>query len=125
MSTAIATQNLHQKLAEKPKGALVQEVLRIRNGFAKKKAEIKHAGQMTFGAIVAAAGGAAAGVLAAKLPTIPNTNIPSDAALGVTITVLCALDVFDGADPYINDFAKGLIGAGTKDFVLKMIQANP
>lgn len=125
MATGIQHRSLESKLAAAPKSTLVHKVMRVNQAIARKKQEIKHAGQMTFGAVVAAAGGAAAGVLGAKMPVIPNTNIPSDAALGGLITVLCALDVFDGADPYINDFAKGLIGAGTKDFVMKMIQANP
>jgi hypothetical protein len=55
------------------------------------------------------------------MPLIPKTNVPSDIALGGLICVLCAVDVFDGADQFLNDYAKGLIGAGIKDVTVKLI----
>jgi len=117
MSTALAT------VQEKPKSELVQQVMRYRNSLAKAREHTRRAGHVAVGQVCAAAGGATAGALAAKLPVIPKTNIPTDAALGVALGLGVALDMFDGANDYVNAFAMGLLGAAaareTQKFLAK------
>ncbi|HEX2599572.1 MAG TPA: hypothetical protein VHL05_12395 [Terriglobales bacterium] len=124
MSTAMIHSASTQRLAEESKGDLIRKVMNMRASAARHKETVKKAGQSLFNNVTAAAGGAAAGILAAKFPLVPKTNVPSDLALGAGIALLCALDVFDGADPYINSFSNGLIGAGVKDIVQKALSES-
>lgn len=120
MSSAIAPVAA-QRLNEKPKSELVQSLMRMRATARAHKETAKKAGLTLFGGVVAGAGGATAGFLATKMPVIPRTQVPSDLALGGAICALCAVDVFDGADQFLSDYAKGLIGAGMKDVTIKLL----
>jgi hypothetical protein len=125
MSTAIVKdkpQTIERALAELPKGELVQRLV-MAKGLAKKhriQERAAHGGKVVLGAVLAGVGGAAAGLIDTKLPYIPKTKVRTTLALGGALSALAALNFFgtgvtSATSHYINDLAKGLIGAGTAE----------
>ena len=100
-------------LADMSKTELAEKFVSLKNSVARIKAGTKHATRLGTCAMLTAAGGAAAGVLSVKMPTLMGGKIPTDFALGVVCVALAALDVADGYDDQLNAFGSGLIAAGT------------
>ena len=115
MSTALATVN------EMPKSQLAQALIRARALQKAAREHTKQMGRAMVSQVLAGAGGATAGFLAVKMPLVPRTKVPTDLALGTALALGSALDMFDGANDYVQAYAMGLIGAGTARETQKML----
>jgi hypothetical protein len=98
-------------LAEVPKHELVQRLERARNTLQSYKKDAQRVGKLGLNLTLAAAGGAASGVLSIKHPKLFGSEIDTDAAITLVIAAGCAADMFDGADEYMASFAMGMAGA--------------
>jgi hypothetical protein len=100
-------------LRDMSKDELVKHAVRWSSQLKSMKAEIAHGGKIVAHTGLAALGGAAAGVLAVKMPKVPFLpHVDTDIALGAGLSLLAAMDLFDGADEWLNSLASGLIAAG-------------
>ena len=122
MTTALAKAPAH--LAAKGRHELIRHVMNIRNGLAKHKATAKHAGTTIVCGVLASAGGAAAGLLAVKMPHLPKTKVRTDLALGAAIGAATAVGLFDEHAPMVGALAHGLLGYGTGDAVKAKLLAS-
>ena len=115
-----------ETLKNESKGDLVQMVSRMRSAAARHrvKERAKHGAKMLVGSTLAGVGGGVAAFLQVKFPNVPKTNIPSDLALGSALSAAAAINLFDGVDEQVNDFAKGLIGAGAAAMLRPIIAGH-
>lgn len=95
----------------------LEKLARLRTTLAnaRVKEKAQHAVKTGMGGVLAAAGGATAGVLAVKMPFVPRTKIRSDLAAGtVGLLVAAAGEMFLGVElsNAAADYSKGLIGSG-------------
>lgn len=66
----------------------MEKVARLETSLKNIKAKGREVARQGTSSVMTVAGGVAAGVLAAKLPLIPNTNLPSDAVVGTALVGL-------------------------------------
>jgi len=111
-------------LAETPKAELIQRLERARNTLKGYKADAQRVGKLGLNLTLAAAGGAASGVLSLKHPKLFGSEVDTDAALALVIAAGCAADVFDGAEEYMASFAMGLAGAVAARETAQMMAAR-
>lgn len=69
-------------LAQMTKDEALSSLRALQNRFAHLKEDAQRIAKLGTGAALTVAGGAAAGVLAVKMPRVPGTEIQSDLALG-------------------------------------------
>lgn len=133
MSSIVAAPSgsLEKKLSDLPKGELVKKLASMKTLANKHRVKERavHGGKVILGATLSAVGGGVAGLVTAKLPFIPKTRIRTDLAGGAILSALCAANFFgNGATSatshYINDLAKGMIGAGTSEYVKSFLVAR-
>jgi len=115
MSTALA------HVSEMPKNQLAASLVRARASLAQARVHGKRMGRVAVSQVCAAGGGAVAGVLAVKMPFIPRTQVPTDAAVGAALALGVALDLFDGANDYVSALAMGMLGAAAARETQKII----
>ncbi len=78
-------------LAQATKEELVHKARGMAASLHRYKAKAAHATEMVVPALASTAGGAFAGVLAVKYPTIGNTQAPTDAVVGLGCVVAAAM----------------------------------
>lgn len=120
-STAIAVPS---HLAQKGRTELLKHVMNIRQGIQRHKETAKHVGTTLVQAVVASAGGAAAGGLSVKFPHVPKTKVRTDLALGAVVGAATAAGVFDEHAATVGAFAHGLLGFGMGDVVRNKLLAS-
>jgi hypothetical protein len=98
-------------LAQESKHELASQLARARAALSNMRETTKHAARLGTNAVMTAVGGAAAGVLAVKLPTILGGKVPTDFAIGTVLVGLAAADMFDGYDEQLNSLGAGLLAA--------------
>lgn len=97
MATAITS---YKERAERLKGQLS----RIRE-------KGKQAAKTTNGVLLTVAGGAAAGAMAAKMPKLPGTEIPSPVGVGGLLVVAGVAGLFDEMSDNIAQLGAGMLCA--------------
>jgi len=98
-------------LAENTKSEVVQKLERARAALKTYKADAQRVGKLGLNLTLAAAGGAASGVLSIKHPKLFGSEIDTDAAIALVLAAGCAADMFDGAEEYMASFTMGMAGA--------------
>lgn len=98
-------------LASESKHELVSQLARAKAALANAREATRHAAKLGTTAVLTAAGGVAAGVLAVKMPTILGGKVPTDFAVGTVLVGLAAADMFDGYDEQLNAIGSGLLAA--------------
>ena len=82
---------------------------RIQSQLQNVKREAQRVTEVGVTSVVTVAGGAAAGVLAAKLPTLPGTQVPSDLALGIGCVGLAMMGAGGRNNEHLASFGSGLL----------------
>jgi len=108
-------------LADKSKHDLMRHVMNIKNGLAKHKQNAKHVGKTVIGAVLSSAGGATAGALSLKLPTLPKTKVRTDLVLGGVIAGAVAAGVLEELSDQAGAFAQGMLGFATGDMTRQQL----
>lgn len=85
------------------------------------QAETQRATKLGVGSLATAAGGAAAGVLAVKMPTLPGVNLPSDFVIGTALIAAAMLDAGGDYNEELANFGSGLIAVATSREVAKAL----
>lgn len=123
MATNIAT------LQQESKHELAAQLARAKAALSSMRESTKHAAKLGTAAVLTAVGGAAAGVLAVKMPTIAGGKVPTDFAIGTLLVGLAAADMFDGYDEQLNALGAGLLAAAaareTQTHMLAKAAATP
>ncbi len=115
-----------EALQEAGKGELIEKVMRLKKSLTNVniKEKAMHGAKMGLGSVVAAAGGAAAGAVAAFNPHIPKTKLRWDLLAAGAVAGATVFGLFGSADRYMNSLANGAIGFGTGDMVRNAIAAR-
>ena len=103
MSTALE----RIKTGLSPKGK--QLVQRLHGQLDRVKNDAKRVTEVGVATVVTVAGGAAAGALAAKLPYVPTTQVPSDVALGTGCVLLSMMGAGGKNNDHLADFGAGVL----------------
>jgi hypothetical protein len=101
-----------------------QSVERLKSRMANMKKEAKEAARQTRNSAMTVVGGAAAGALAAKYPTIGDTEVPTAAALGVALVGLSVTGMLDEYGDEMNGLGSGMLAAVAAQEVQKAIEAK-
>lgn len=100
-----------------------KEILnRYRSQIQRVKAEAERVADVGVSSVVTVAGGAASGVLAAKLPIVPGTSIPSDIALGVACVVGAMVGVGGKNNEHLASFGAGMLAVRAAAETGKMLK---
>lgn len=103
------------------KTELVHGFKAMKGRLARYKEHAERAAGVTMNALATTAGGAVAGVLAVKLPVVPNTNVPSDMALGIVCVGLSIADMGGKYNEQLNNFGGGLLAVAAAREVSKAL----
>jgi len=98
-------------LSEVSKTDLAQRLARAKAAIQAHKQDAVRVAKLGLGLTLAAAGGAASGMLAVKHPKLFGSEVDTDAAVTLLLTGLVAAEAFDGADEHVAAFAMGMAGA--------------
>lgn len=82
---------------------------RLRSQLANVREQAKHATRIGTESLVVVAGGAACGVIQAKMPFLPGTQIPTAGAVGVGLLTLAMSGMLDDQADNAAFFAAGLL----------------
>lgn len=92
--------------------AVQQQLMRAKSTIKNIREQGREVTRRTTSVVMAAGGGAVSGVLAAKAPTIPNTRIPTDFALGGALVVVAMADGGGEYSDQLLALGSGMISAG-------------
>lgn len=85
------------------------ELQRWKKRFANIKAEGRRFAQLGANSVLMAGGGAAAGVLRAKMPNIPGTELPSDGLIGALLIGAAMADIAGEYSDEVASFGGGMV----------------
>lgn len=95
---------------------------RYRNQIQRVKQEAERVADVGVSSVITVAGGAASGVLAAKLPKIPGTEIPSDVAIGAGCILGAMLGVGGKNNDHLASFGSGMLAVRAATEAAKMVK---
>lgn len=98
-------------LSDTSKTELAQKLERARAAIKAHKQDAVRVAKLGVGLTLAAAGGAASGMLQVKHPKLFGSEVDTDAIVALGLAGLVAAEAFDGADEYVAAFAMGMAGA--------------
>lgn len=98
-------------LSDTSKTELAQKLERARAAIKAHKQDAVRVAKLGIDMTLAAAGGAASGVLAVKHPKLFGSEVDTDSAVVLVLAGLVAAEAFDGADEHVASFAMGMAGA--------------
>lgn len=98
-----------------------EKLARFRGQLARVREETQRATKLGVTSLATAAGGAAAGVLARKLPTMPGINMPSDFVLGTACVAAAMLDAGGDYNEELAAFGGGLLAVAASREVAKVV----
>jgi hypothetical protein len=84
-------------------------VSRLSAQMQRVKEESKRVTEVGVSSVVTVAGGAAAGALAAKMPTVPGSQVPSDIALGAGCVMLAMIGAGGKNNEHLASFGAGVL----------------
>jgi hypothetical protein len=97
-------------------------ISRYRNQIQRVKQEAERVADVGVSSVVTVAGGAAAGVLAAKMAKVPGTEIPSDVALGAACILGAMLGVGGKNNDHLASFGSGVLAVRAATEAAKMVK---
>lgn len=89
----------------------IEKLKRVQSQLANMKDEAKRAAKIGVGSTLVVGGGAAAGVLAAKMPYLPRTTVPTAGALGSGLILLSMSGVLDEHSDEVAMVGAGMLAA--------------
>lgn len=95
---------------------------RIQSQLQNVKREAQRVTDVGVTSVVTVAGGAASGVLAAKMPVLPGTNVPSDLALGIGCVGLAMMGAGGKNNEHLCSFGSGLLAVKAAKEVEKALR---
>lgn len=95
---------------------------RYRNQIQRVKQEAERVADVGVASVVTITGGAAGGVLTAKFPKIPGTEIPSDVAVGATCILGAMLGVGGKNNEHLANFGSGMLAVRAAVEAAKMVK---
>lgn len=96
---------------------------RYKSRLANLREEAKHATRTGVQSLVIVGGGAAAGALAAKMPYLPGTQVPTAAALGAGLVTAAMTGMLEDQSDNIAFFGAGMLAAIAARETEKMLAA--
>lgn len=103
-----------------PKGAAM--VTRLHGAINRYKEDARRVTDVGVSTVVTVAGGAAAGVCAAKFPVIPGTQVPTDVALGGTAILFAMMGSGGKNNEHLADFGAGILAVRAAKEVEKALR---
>lgn len=101
-----------------------RSIERLQSRIQNMKKEAKEAARQTKNSAMTVMGGATAGMLAAKYPTIGDSEVPTAAALGVALVGLSVTGMLDEYGDEMNGLGSGMLAAVAAAEVQKAIEAK-
>jgi hypothetical protein len=95
---------------------------RLKQNLARVKEETQRATKLGVASMATAAGGAAAGALAVKMPTMPGLGMPSDFVLGTVCVGLAMLDAGGDYNDELASFGSGMLAVAASREVAKALK---
>lgn len=95
---------------------------RIQNQLQNVKREAQRVTEVGVTSVVTVAGGAAAGVCAAKMPVLPGTNVPTDLALGIGCVGLAMMGAGGRNNEHLASFGSGILAVKAAKEVEKALK---
>lgn len=86
-------------------------VERLKTRLQSMRADAKHASKVGIGSLVVVGGGAACGVIQAKMPFLPGTQVPTSAALGTALVAAAMSGMLDEQSDNVAAFGSGMLAA--------------
>lgn len=86
-------------------------VERLKTRLQSMRADAKHASKVGIGSLVVVGGGAAAGVIQAKMPYLPGTTVPTAAAVGSALVAAAMTGLLDEQSDNVAAFGSGMLAA--------------
>lgn len=84
---------------------------RLKNRLSSMREDAKHATKVGVGSLVTVGGGAAAGVIQAKMPYLPGTQVPTAAAVGTALIAAAMTGMLDEQSDNVAAFGSGMLAA--------------
>lgn len=88
-----------------------EKIQRMRAQLANVKDDAKRAAKMGVDSVIVVAGGAAAGFIQAKMPTIGTSTVPTAGVVGAAVTALAMSGVLDDEGDRALLFGAGILAA--------------
>jgi sugar (pentulose or hexulose) kinase len=82
---------------------------RVHGQLQRVKDEAKRVTEVGVSSVVTVAGGVASGALAAKLPLVPGTQVPSDIAVGAGCVLLAMMGAGGKNNEHLASFGSGML----------------
>lgn len=91
--------------------AAKERLSRLRSQLANVKDDAKRAAKMGTDSVIVIAGGAAAGLVQAKMPMVPGTTIPTAGLVGGLVTALALSGMLEDQGDHAALFGAGMLAA--------------
>ncbi len=92
-------------------GTAKEKLERLRTQLSNLRGEAKHVAQVGVRSVLVVAGGAAAGAIQAKMPFLPNTQVPTAGVVGAGLITLAMSGMLDDQGDNAAFFGAGLLAA--------------
>lgn len=96
---------------------------RMKARLASIREEAKHATKVGVTSLVVVGGGAAAGVIQAKMPYLPGTQIPTAAAVGSALVAAAMTGMLDDQGEHVAGLGAGMLAAIAARETERMLKA--
>lgn len=96
---------------------------RMKSRLASMREDAKHATRVGVGSLVVVGGGAAAGLISAKMPYLPGTQVPTAAAIGTALVAAAMTGMLDDQSDNIAQFGSGMLAAIAARETERMLKA--
>lgn len=96
---------------------------RLKSRLASMREDAKHATRVGVGSLVVVGGGAAAGVITAKMPFLPGTQVPTAAAVGSALVAAAMTGMLDDQSDNLAALGAGMLAAIAARETEKMLKA--
>lgn len=96
---------------------------RLKTRLASMREEAKHATKVGVTSLVVVGGGAAAGLISAKMPFLPGTNVPTAAAVGTALVAAAMTGILEDQSDNVAAIGSGMLAAMAARETEKILKA--
>lgn len=96
---------------------------RLKARLASMKDDAKHATKVGVQSLVVVGGGAAAGLISAKMPYLPGTQVPTAAAVGTALVAAAMTGMLDDQSDNVASLGSGMLAAMAARETERMLKA--
>ena len=96
---------------------------RLKARLAGMREDAKHATKVGVQSLVVVGGGAAAGVISAKMPYLPGTQVPTAAAVGTALVAAAMTGMLDDQSDNVASLGAGMLAAIAARETERMLKA--